>query len=1141
MEMESARRNDAIAAYVAEISRIYGAGMATEYSYRSAIMKLVGALTPNLVATNEPKRIACGAPDIILTEKDVPVGYIETKAPFDDDLEGRAANKEQFERYLASLDKIIFTDFLRFRFYEHGEFKTEIVLGRMSNEIRKKWKSGESFMSDDIVPDDAAFELFATTFASWCAKPVQSIKRAGELSRMMAGKARQIAYVIEHALARDLADGDDLSSSDATLRAQYEVFRQLLIHDLSAELFADTYAQTVVYGMFAARLHDETLDTFDRHEAAELIPKSNPFLRSLFGYISGPDLDDRVRPFIDDLAAVFRASDVRRILAGGKSEKQFARDPMIHFYEDFLREYDALLRKSRGVWYTPPSVVQFIVRGVDAILRSEFGLKDGLADTSKIRPGVHRVQVLDPACGTGTFLAEIIRLVRDKPRFAKMPGLWPEYAAKELVPRLNGFELLMASYAIAHIKLELLLEETGAATAPGRDRLHVFLTNSLEPPNPYVGTLLAYWLAKEAEAADRVKSETPVFVVVGNPPYSGESFNKGAWIAGKVDDYKRDPSGTGTVPDTKWLNDDYVKFIRFGQHLIEKTGEGVLAFITPHGWLNAPTFRGMRHALLTAFDSIYVLDLHGNYRKKEKTPDGAKDENVFDIQQGVEITFFVKCANVKMLPIANSNSQLDTGNIGTDNIGPGNIGTGNTSTLATFAKVFHADLWGKRAEKFSWLEKTAFEDVPWQPITPTAPQYYLIPRDTELEEEYKQGFDVSQMFQLGGLGICAKRNDVAFKISQNELRDVVRDFGSLSEEALKSKYPKERNESRDRKTIYAMEDVKSSGGEERLMVQSLYRLFDLRWTYYSGKSKGFLAFPTYNVLKHLLRPNLSLIVCRRVTSSPFRHIFVTNKITEMNSLSLQTGEQSFVYPLYLYPDENDLMSGGERKPNLDPALVAKFAECVSGAKQSNPESPEHPEYPEYPGEPEITPESILHYVYAVLYSPSYRERYREFLKTDFPRVPFPKSAGEFRRLAALGARLVAIHLMESDELDDPPATYPVAGDNLVENVKMLPTANSNSQLDTGNIGTGNTGNIGNNSTCRVWINAGQYFGEVTERSWNFFIGGYQPAQKWLKDRKGRRLSPSDVIHYARILRALDLTAELMAEIDDVHRFTNTDF
>ena len=1100
MEMESARRSDAIAAYVAEISRIYGAGMATEHSYRSAIMKLVGALTPNLVATNEPKRIECGSPDIILTEKDVPVGYIETKAPFDDDLEGRAANKEQFDRYLASLDKIVFTDFLRFRFYEHGEFKSEIVLGRMSNEIRKKWKAGESFLSDDIVPDAAAFELFATTFASWCAKPVQSIKRAGELSRMMAGKARQIAYVIEHALARDLEDSGGRPStaaaaredtrppcdSDATLRAQYEVFRQLLIHDLSAELFADTYAQTVVYGMFAARLHDETLDTFDRHEAAELIPKSNPFLRSLFGYISGPDLDDRVRPFIDDLAAVFRASDVRRILAGGKSEKAFARDPMIHFYEDFLRDYDALLRKSRGVWYTPPSVVQFIVRGVDAILRSEFGLKDGLADTSKIRPGVHRVQVLDPACGTGTFLAEIIRLVRDKPRFAKMPGLWPEYAAKELVPRLNGFELLMASYAIAHIKLELLLEETGAATAPGRDRLHVFLTNSLEPPNPYVGTLLAYWLAKEAEAADRVKSETPVFVVVGNPPYSGESFNKGAWIAGKVDDYKRDPSGTGTVPDTKWLNDDYVKFIRFGQHLIEKTGEGVLAFITPHGWLNAPTFRGMRHALLTAFDSIYVLDLHGNYRKKEKTPDGAKDENVFDIQQGVEITFFVKSRRV---------GTLETlGTSGTES-GPMSPKSPMSPSSPSLAAVFHADLWGKRAEKFAWLEKTAFEDVPWQPITPTAPQYYLIPRDTELEEEYKQGFDVSQMFQLGGVGICSKRDETAYQLSSEEIRKVVEDFDMLPESALKAKYPSERKESRDKKTAYAVANVKQFGMADENFSPLLFRIFDRRWTYLTDKSKGFLAYPVYDIMGHMKRPgNLALLVTK-ITKDQFG-AFVTNCPATHKCFTAFDG--GYIYPLYLYPDENDLMSGGERKPNLDPALVAKFAECVD----------------------EITPEDILHYIYAVLYSPSYRERYREFLKTDFPRVPFPKSAGEFRRLAALGARLVAIHLMESDELDDPPATYPVAGDGKVENVKW--------KMENDGIG-------------RVWINAEQYFGEVTERSWNFFIGGYQPAQKWLKDRKGRRLSPSDVVHYARILRALDLTAELMAEIDDVHRFTNTDF
>ena len=380
----SADTQTILSTYIAAISAAHATGKATEHSYRPAIKALVEGLVPDVVATNEPKRIECGAPDIILTKDDVPVGFIETKVPFDDDLEGRGANREQFGRYLAALDKIVFTDFLRFRFFEKGRLTADITLGALSNAVLPKWQPGGSFLSDRIEPDESEFRHFADTFRAWCAAPVQSIKSATELSRMMAGKARQIDFVIERALASDIADGTDADENDS-LRAQYSTFRELLIHDLSVELFADTYAQTIVYGMFAARLNDPTPDTFDRQEAAELIPKSNPFLRSLFGYISGPDLDDRVKPFIDELAAVFRASDVRAILTRRKSDKSFVRDPMVHFYEDFLRDYDAALRRSRGVWYTPQPVVRFIVRGVDALLRSEFGLKDGLADASRVR------------------------------------------------------------------------------------------------------------------------------------------------------------------------------------------------------------------------------------------------------------------------------------------------------------------------------------------------------------------------------------------------------------------------------------------------------------------------------------------------------------------------------------------------------------------------------------------------------------------------------------------------------------------------------------------------------------------------------------------------------------------------------------
>lgn len=1058
-----------LSTYVAAVSGAYATGKATEHSYRPAIKALIEALAPDLVATNEPKRIECGAPDIILTKDGVPVGFIETKVPFDDDLVGHGANREQFDRYLAALDKIVFTDFLRFRFFEKGRLTADITLGALSNAVLPKWQPGGSFLSDRIEPDPSEFRHFADTFRAWCAAPVQSIKSATELSRMMAGKARQIDYVIERALASDIADGTDAEENDS-LRAQYRTFRELLIHDLSVELFADTYAQTIVYGMFAARLNDPTPDTFDRQEAAELIPKSNPFLRSLFGYISGPDLDDRVKPFIDELAAVFRASDVRAILTRRRSDKSFVRDPMVHFYEDFLRDYDAALRRSRGVWYTPQPVVRFIVRGVDALLRSEFGLKDGLADASRVRraapaDSVHRVQVLDPACGTGTFLAEIVRLVRDKPVFAKNAGLWSSYASRDLVPRLNGFELLMASYVIAHIKLELLLAETGAAPDPKRDRLHVYLTNSLEAPNKDVKALFASWLAKEAEAADRVKRDTPVFVVIGNPPYSGESFNKKTWASSLVDDYKKNPTGPGTVPDTKWLNDDYVKFIRFGQHLIEKTGEGVLAFITPHGWLDAPTFRGMRHSLLSFFDSIHVLDLHGNSRKKEKTPAGGKDENVFSIIQGVEITFFVKKKDGK--------------------------------PAGTLAAVHHAELWGKRGEKLSWLDATPFETVPWKPLAPNAPQFFLVPRDNALEEEYRQGFDVSKLFPLGSVGICTKRDDTAYRESREEMRAVIRDFDTLPSEALKQKYPTERKESLDKKTAYAIADVRKHGLGDENFCEGAFRVFDRRWTYLTDQSKGFLARPVYEVMRHLRHPENVAFCCSKTGRSDEYHNYLVARgfVSKDVACSL---DSVIVFPLYIYPDSDDcgnLLDGGGRRPNLDAELVAKFAEATGLRFTEEKEKTQGT----------FAPADILGYVYAVLYSPSYRAHFKKVMRSDFPRVPFPKSAEEFRRLAALGSRLVAVHLLESDQLDNPPTTYPVGGDHRVD----APAFRDG----------------------RIYINKTQYFGGATERSWNFLIGGYQPAQKWLKDRRGRTLSPADILHYERILRALDLTADLMAEID----------
>jgi type I restriction-modification system DNA methylase subunit len=694
--------------YIENIDKRYRLGNATEHTFRGDLQNLLEALVPTISATNEPKRQSCGAPDYILTKKEIPVGFIEAKDIGDKDLDGakKTGNKEQFDRYKASLNNLIFTDYLSFHLYRDGELITKISIGEIT--------------AKGIKPLSENFGNFENLIKDFCTHAGQTIKSSKKLAEMMAGKARLLSDVIAKALTNDQE-----KQEDSTLKEQMLAFKQILIHDITPQGFADVYAQTIAYGMFAARLHDPTLETFSRQEAAELIPKSNPFLRKLFGYIAGPDIDDRIKWIVDSLVDIFLACNVEEILKNyGKATKM--EDPIIHFYETFLSEYDPSLRKARGVWYTPQPVVNFIVRAVDDILKTEFDLPQGLADTSKITRehaplslhkeaplsldkhaplsldknaplslhkeaplsldkhaplsldknaplsldknaplsldknaplsldknaplslhkeaalSLHRVQILDPATGTGTFLAEVVKHIHKK--FEGQQGIWSNYVETHLLPRLNGFELLMASYAMAHLKLDLLLTETGYKPTTNQ-RFRVYLTNSLEESHPDTGTLFANWLSTEANEANHIKRDTPVMCIIGNPPYSGESANKGEWIMKLMEDYKKEPGGKEKLKERnpKWINDDYVKFIRLSSHLIEKNGEGILAFINPHGYLDNPTFRGMRWHLQNTFDKIYTIDLHGNSKKKETAPDGSIDQNVFDIMQGVSINIFVK-------------------------------------------------------------------------------------------------------------------------------------------------------------------------------------------------------------------------------------------------------------------------------------------------------------------------------------------------------------------------------------------------------------------------------------------------------------------------------------------------------------------
>ncbi len=1056
--------------YINSISNRYKLGNSTEHSFRGDLQQLIESLDPGIKATNEPKRQQCGAPDYIITRKEIPLGFIEAK-DIGADLDNKLY-KEQFDRYRQSLDNLIITDYLTFRLYRDNIFVSSITIGKVHG--------------NKIIGIPEHYDEFTQLIREFCTWSGQTIKSAAKLSKMMAAKARLLASVIEKALTPSENGSMVQEPGDITLADQYNSFKQILIHDISVKSFADIYAQTIAYGMFAARLNDPSLVDFSRQEAAELIPRSNPFLRKLFQYIAGYDLDDRIKWIVDALADVFRATNVADLLKDfGKATQQ--NDPIVHFYETFLSEYDPALRKSRGVWYTPEPVVNFIVRAVDDILKEEFGLAGGLADTSKIKiktlvqgqkieQEVHKVQILDPAAGTGTFLAEIIKHVHKQ--FEGQQGIWNSYVEEHLIPRLNGFEILMASYAMAHLKLSLLLKETGYIPKK-EQRFRVYLTNSLEEYHPDTGTLFANWLSTEANEANRIKKDTPVMVILGNPPYSGISSNNGEWISKLIDDYKY-IDGEYFNERKHWLNDDYVKFLRYGQHFIEKNGSGVLAYINPHGFLDNPTFRGMRWNLIKTFDKIYTIDLHGNSKKKESSPDGSKDENVFDIMQGVAITLFIK------------NGKKKHGDM---------------------SRIFHYDLFGKRENKYEFLYKNSIANVEYKELFPEKPFLFLIPKNKKGSEEYEKGFRVDALFTKNVTGIVTMGDSYIIEENLNILKKRLFDFtqNQITEENLKKEYGLGKNYA-----DWILSNKSAINIDDSKFTKISYRIFDDRFTYFDNKLIWRWRF---DVMKHFLeRENIGINLCRQIVSDTYTHIFITNKIVDDSFVSNKTRERGYVYPLYLYPDRISQQSIGqksERVPNLNEDIVKQIAVALKLNFTFEKATLENT----------ISPIDILDYIYAVLHSPTYREKYKEFLKIDFPRVPYPKDQDTFWKLVKIGGELRQIHLMESPVLNKLITKFPVTGSNEVEKVRF-------EAYDYTNAIPNEKGEIEYPDYLGlVYINDKQYFENVPTSAWEFYIGGYQPAQKWLKDRKGRILGFEDILHYQKIIVALTETNRLMKEID----------
>uniref|UniRef100_UPI0037BE51E5 type ISP restriction/modification enzyme n=1 Tax=Flavobacterium sp. TaxID=239 RepID=UPI0037BE51E5 len=715
----------------------------------------------------------------------------------------------------------------------------------------------------------------------------------------------------------------------------------------------------------------------------------------------------------------------------GKSTKQ--EDPVVHFYETFLGEYNPALRKARGVWYTPQPVVNFIVRAVDDILKTEFNLPQGLADTSKtkvkvdyygkkIEKEVHKVQLLDPATGTGTFLAEVVKHIYKK--FEGQQGIWSKYVTNDLIPRLNGFELLMASYAMAHLKMDMLLTETGYKPTDDQ-RFKIFLTNSLEEAHQDSGTLFSSWLSDESNQANEIKRDTPVMCVIGNPPYAVSSTNKSPWIEGLTADYKKDMKERNIQP----LSDDYIKFIRYGQHFIDKNGEGILAYISNNSFLDGIIHRQMRKHLLESFDKIYILDLHGNAKKKEVCPDGSPDQNVFDIMQGVSINIFVKTGKKK----------------------PKELG-----------QILNFDLQGKREIKYDFLSNSDLKSVKWKLLDYTHPNYFFVSKNFTGIDLYENGFNVSELFNLNSVGVVTSCDKIILAENKSMLKEQI---------------------------ILNFKDEIFDG----LKIQNyLYRPFEVKKIYFEPKLLG---RARENVMSNFKNENVGLLISKQFGGHKHFICFITNCINDKSS---QPFAPYYNHPLYIYTEsknQQNVFETSNRVPNLNMEIVKQIATGLgltfTNEKEETPNT--------------FAPIDLLDYIYAVLHSPTYREKYKEFLKIDFPRVPAPLDPGKFWQLVTLGGELRQIHLLESSTLEKYITGYPEDGDNVVKKPSYK------------------DGN--------VYINDTQYFSNVPEVAWNFYIGGYQPAQKWLKDRKDRELSYEDILHYQKIIVAHSETDRLMKEID----------
>ena len=1062
---------------------------------------------------------------------------------------------------------------LAFVYFSDGEATNDLpvmkVLGWNARDTRLHNEHVAYMLRDKLIwPDDPQDRK------AWRGQWASAFElRLNETVRTSKGLAIRLAALATEIRAR----ANDLLAAESDkgpMRLMLEAFRKNLIQDLDEDGFADMFAQTICYGMLAARISRPGAQLVADNMAV-MAPKTNPFLKELFESFlklggrdrrKGMDFDELgVREVVDMLNMANMEAVLREF--GNRSPKK---DPVIHFYEDFLREYDKDQKVDAGIFYTPPAAVGFIVRGVDEMLRSEFGLPLGLADTTTwgelaarndriivpehIDPGEPFVQILDPATGTGTFLIEVIDLIHKRmmERWAaqgrsdaEIAEAWKAYVPKHLLPRITAFELKMAAYAIAHLKIGLKLAETGHEIG-NDDRARVLLTNTLQPSRglDLEERMRLEALTHEVERANDAKDRTSFTVVIGNPPYKGHSMNPSK-VRGKltfagelIQRFFKVRGEPLNERNPKWLNNDYVKFIAFAIHRIERSGYGVLGYITSNSWLDSPTFRGMRTEIMDSFPVLRIVDLHGNIKKRETAPDGTRDEGVFAIEEGTNITIAGKL----------SAESADINVRQTDLLGSLGDGTGDTG-------------------KLSWLEQNGLKGVSKQ-IQPLPPIYQLTPMETSeggensLMAEFYAQTSLQNIQPLNNAGIVTANDALCVQFTKEEMEETVRQFLDIDLQPLLierdkrggaekwkldvSAHPVEvrlrnKKEPYDWQTQYAQDDLKSLDDWRGHIQPIAYRPFDLRSTLFTGKSRGFQCRPRPEVMRHMIGGgNVGLVTTRQRSQATgtWGNVFTANQLSESTSISNKTREINYLFPLWLKPTAGE----AHRRPNIDRKFAQAFGKAVgltyedgiprgqqaSLGAEFRHKKPEQLSLKQaaWNGRGDLAktfgPRDQFDWIYAVLHSPGYRTRYAEFLKSDFPRIPMPGNLDLFKALVPLGCELVALHLLKPDQapvLKEPEIRFAGTGDARVE--KGYP------KYENG----------------KAMINTLRWFEDVPEKTWEFHVGGYQVCEKWLKDRAARGgrkpsfrprvLTEEDILHYRRIVVALTETRRLMAEIDNV--------